>query len=425
MSARTVRVPGDKSITHRALLLGALARGTNRVRNPLGGADPQATARVLRALGCDIPGLPPEGGELIFDGGGADSFHTPVTALDCANSGTTARLLLGVLAGIPLRASLTGDTSLRGRPMRRVTRPLAHMGARFEPAEPDRLPLTIAGGALRPIAHVSEQASAQVKSALLLAGVTGGVGVQVTEPHLSRDHTERMLAAMGATLRVERLPHGAAHVALERAGVLSPLDLTVPGDFSSAAFLLALGLLGPEPIRITGVGINPTRAGLLAVVRRMGARIDLENVRIEGGEETADLVARPSALVATNVEAAEIPAMIDEVPVLAVLAARATGETRITGAGELRVKESDRLAALAHNLRAIGATAEELSDGIVVLGSDSPLVGRVRTRNDHRIAMAFGVLGATRRCDIAVDDATVTDVSFPGFWELLAAGQRT
>lgn len=418
MTERRVRVPGDKSITHRALLFGALARGRNRIRNPLTGADPQATAAALRALGCAVPPL--DGGEIVFEGVGAAGLRSPAGAIDCANSGTTARLLLGLLAGVPLRATLTGDASLRRRPMRRVTEPLAAMGARFhELDESDRLPITVEGGALRPYEHESAHASAQVKSALLLAGLTGNVAVTVTEPVLSRDHTERMLSAMGARLRTESLDDGRARVTLEDAGTLEPLDITVPGDFSSAAFFIALGLLGPTPVRVEGVGVNPTRSGLLPVLARMGARIDIANAHVEGGEEVADIVAWPSELHGATVVAAEIPAMIDEVPVLAVLAARARGETTITGAGELRVKESDRITALVSNLGALGASAEEFPDGLVVAGSDAPLQGTVRTHDDHRIAMAFGVLGAAPGASVEIDDPDVVAVSFPGFWELL------
>ena len=422
MSERTVRVPGDKSITHRALLFGALAGGTNRVRNALAGADPQATAAALRALGCAIPPLDARG-ELVFEGIGAAGLRSPAEPIDCANSGTTARLLLGLLAGVPVHVTLTGDASLRRRPMRRVTGPLGLMGARFrERGEPDRLPIAVEGGGLRPFAYDSPHASAQVKSALLLAGLTAGVRVAVTEPLLSRDHTERMLAAMGARIETERLPDGRARAAIEQTTSLSPLDITVPGDFSSAAFFLALGLLGTAPVRVPAVGVNPTRAGLLPVLERMGARIAVENVRVEGGEEVADIVAYPSQLKATTVSGEEVPAMIDEIPVLAVLAARARGETRISGAGELRVKESDRLAALAGNLRALGGGAEELPDGLVIQGSDRPLRGTVRTYDDHRIAMAFGILGATAGTDVAIDSPGVVDVSFPDFWELLRGG---
>ena len=419
MSERTVRVPGDKSITHRALMFGALAGGTNRVRNALAGADPQATAAALRALGCAVPPLDARG-ELVFDGVGPAGLRSPAEPIDCANSGTTARLLLGLLTGVPVRVTLTGDASLRRRPMRRVTVPLARMGARFrELGEPDRLPIAVEGGELRPFDYDSPYASAQVKSALLLAGLTAGVRVTVTEPLLSRDHTERMLAAMGARIATERLPDGSARIAIERTTSLTPLDIAVPGDFSSAAFFLALGLLGASPVRIPAVGVNPTRAGLLPVLARMGARVAVENPSVEGGEEVADIVAYPSELNATTVTGEEVPAMIDEIPVLAVLAARATGETRITGAGELRVKESDRLAALAENLRAIGGAAEELPDGLVIEGSDLALRGTVRTHDDHRIAMAFGILGATAVTDIAIDEPGVVDVSFPDFWELL------
>jgi 3-phosphoshikimate 1-carboxyvinyltransferase len=420
MSVRSVTVPGDKSITHRALLLGALATGTNRVANVLTGADAHASAVAVRALGCEVPSL--DDRPLTFTGSGLHGLTAPRRPLDCANSGTTARLLLGILAGFDFRAVLTGDASLRGRPMRRVTEPLTRMGAEFrELGAPDRLPLEVLGGRLEPLAHASPFASAQVKSALLLAGLTGGARVTVTEPHRSRDHTERMLSAMGAAVTAERLHDGSARVTVEPGETLEPLELRVPGDFSSAAFFIALGLLGDVPVRIDRVGINPTRTGLLPVLHRMGARIELEDAADEGGEPVADLIAYPSRLTATDVAPAEIPTMIDEVPILAVLAGRAEGETRITGASELRVKESDRLAALASNLQTLGTRAEELPDGLVIEGSDAPRSGLVQVHHDHRIAMAFGILAALPGNAITIDDPASTDVSFPGFWQLLRA----
>jgi 3-phosphoshikimate 1-carboxyvinyltransferase len=413
-----LHVPGDKSISHRALILSALARGTSQLRGLLYAADTQSTASVLRALGVALPPLPKDGSPIMVVSNGPRPLQPPAGPLDCGNSGTTARLMLGVLAGHPFPAVLTGDASLRSRPMRRVTDPLSRMGAHFvELGEPDRLPIQVEGGPLRPIQHRSPHASAQVKSALLLAGLTGGAEVEVIEPVLSRDHTERLLRAMGADLHVETGPEG-ARITFDPPSFLEPLDLAVPGDFSSAAFFVALALLSRAgPLRIRGVGVNPTRTGLLSVLARMGGRVVLEDSCEICGEPAADLVAWPAELRGTEVGAAEIPAMIDEVPVLAILAARAHGETRITGAGELRVKETDRLAALAANLRAIGVDAEELADGLVIRGTDAPLAGRIRAFGDHRIAMAFGVLAALPGNRIEIDDPGVVAISNPAFWE--------
>ncbi len=416
-----VRVPGDKSITHRALILSALARGTSLLCGLLPGEDPWSTVRALRALGLAAPDLPDDGGTVAVTGHGFREVRAPAEPIDCGNSGTTARLLLGLLAGYPFPATLTGDASLRARPMRRVTEPLERMGARFEELdEPDRLPIRVTGGALRPIDYVSPKASAQVKSAILLAGVSGGAEARVTEPVASRDHTERMLRAMGADLEHEPGEGGTATVRLRPPEFLAPLNCTVPGDFSSAAYFIALGLLASGGgVVIRGVGVNPTRTGLLDVLRRMGAEVELRDSCDVCEEPVSDVFARPAALRATRVEAREIPAMIDEVPVLAALAARAEGETVITGADELRVKESDRLRALAANLRAIGVEAEELADGLVVRGTDAPLAGRVRTFGDHRIAMAFGVLAALPGNAIEIDDPDVVRISYPGFWDRL------
>jgi 3-phosphoshikimate 1-carboxyvinyltransferase len=352
--------------------------------------------------------------------GGLAAWRTPAEALDCGNSGTTARLLMGLLAARPFAAVLTGDASLRGRPMRRITEPLARMGAGFrELGAPDRLPVEVRGGSLRGIDHCSPAASAQVKSAVLLAGLGGGVPVSVTEPLPSRDHTERMLRALGVEVS-GAAGAGGWRVALQPLRRLPPLELEVPGDPSSAAFLAALALLADSgELRIRGVGVNPTRVGWVDVVRRMGGAVSVEAPRESGGEPVADLVVRPSRLRATEVGGEEVPAAIDEIPVLAVLAARAEGETRITGAEELRVKETDRIAALAANLRAVGVEAEELPDGLVVRGTDRPLSGRVPTFHDHRIAMAFGVLAALPGNAIEVEDPAVADVSYPGFWTVL------
>ena len=422
-----LRVPGDKSISHRALLLAALAGGESRIRGILTGEDPQATASILRELGVRVAPLVADA-ELRIIGVGVRGLRAPGRILDCANSGTTARLMLGVLAGQKLEATLTGDESLRRRPMRRVTDPLSRMGARFEPlAAPGRLPLRIAGGPLHALDYRLPVASAQLKSALLLAGVTGGVPVRLLEPGFSRDHTERMLAAAGCAL-TSSPERGANRVRLTAApAALDPLDVAVPGDFSSAAFPLALALLGGagEGIVLRGIGLNPTRTGLLPVLRRMNARIEVETGSApEGGEPAGDLIIHASDLTGTEVERQEIPGLIDEVPVLAVLAARARGITRITGAEELRVKESDRLGALAANLSNLGVEVEELPDGLVIDGTDRPLSGAVETRGDHRIAMAFGVLGALAGNAITVDAPAAVGVSYPGFWEMLERASR-
>ncbi len=417
-----LKVPGDKSISHRALLVAALAGGESRIRGILTGEDPRATASILRELGVRVPPLRADA-ELRVTGVGVRGLRAPGRVLDCANSGTTARLMLGVLAGQALEATLTGDESLRRRPMRRVTDPLSRMGARFEPlAAPGRLPLRVTGGPLRALDHRLPVASAQVKSALLLAGVTGGVSVRLVEPGFSRDHTERMLAAAGCGLTAT--PAGGSNrVRLTGApAALDPLDIVVPGDFSSSAFPLALALLGGagEGVVLRGIGLNPTRTGLLPVLERMNARIEVEaGSAPQGGEPAGDLIVHPSDLTGTEVQPEEIPGLIDEVPVLAVLAARARGTTRITGAEELRVKESDRLGALASNLTSLGVEVEELPDGLVIEGTDGPLSGPVEARGDHRIAMAFGVLGALAGNAITVDAPEAVDVSYPGFWEML------
>ena len=418
-----VRVPGDKSVTHRALMFAAAAVGESRLSGLLPGEDCQSTAAVLRALSCDVPEPPADGAEIVVRGRGLGGWRAPAAPLDCGNSGTTARLMLGFLASRHFAATLTGDASLRSRPMRRITEPLERMGAHFrELGEPGRFPIEEIGGPLRGIDYASPRASGQIKSAVLLAGMGAGVAVSVTEPILSRDHTERMLASLGAPVRTERV-EGGVRASLGAWGeTIPPLDLRVPGDPSSAAFLAALALLADAgELRIRGVCVNPTRVGFFELARRMGARVAYEGERVDAGEPVADLVLRPSRLRGVAVGADDVPAAVDELPMLAVMAARAEGETRITGANELRVKESDRIRAVVEGLRAVGAEAEELDDGLVVRGDDRPLRGRVVTHGDHRIAMAFGVLGALPGNEVEVDDRACAAVSFPDFWERLAA----
>lgn len=429
-----IRVPGDKSVSQRALILAAMAHGESRIRGLLRGADPVATGRALQALGVEIEGLEgPAASPVRVRGRGLRSWNQPATALDLANSGTGARLLTGALAAQPLSAVLSGDASLVRRPMERVAEPLRRMGASIDYLDQrGRLPMRVTGGDLRPISHRTRVASAQVKSAVLLAGVGGGTGAEVVEPRRSRDHTERMLSAMGVAVE-EAGRDGAWSVRVAPPPArLTPLDMAVPGDFSSAAFFLAWAALaaaaprsgsaqaGAKGLVVRGVGLSPTRTGLLGVLERMGASVSVSARTSLGGEPAGDVRVEPGGeLRAVEVGAAEAPATIDELPVVAALAARAEGVTRITGAAELRVKESDRIAALVSNLRRIGVEAEELPDGLEVEGARRPLAGRVRCFGDHRVAMAFGVLGATPGCKIEVDDPSVVDVSFPGFWRLL------
>lgn len=413
--AGTVRAPGDKSITHRALLLAALGRGVSHVGGGLTSLDARSSARVLRQLGAEISPLR-EGAVLTIRG--RARFRPPEGTLDCGNSGTTTRLLLGMLAGHRFRATLTGDASLRRRPMRRVTVPLTAMGARFEEPAGDGLPLTVRGGKLRALRYAMPVSSAQIKSALLLAGLVGEVSVDLLEPSgRSRDHTERMLRAFGFGVDERE-----GWIEFRPGGRIEPFDLQVPGDPSSAAFLIGAAVLAEDgALRIAGVGVNPTRTGFLRVLERMGARVEVEAAHTSFGEPVADLVARPASLRSTEVAADEIPGLIDEIPMLAVLASRAAGETVFRAVGELRVKESDRLGLIAGNIRAVGGRAEVRGEDLHVEGTGGPPRGRVRTAGDHRIAMAFAVLGTLPGSRLAIDDLACAAVSFPGFPATLRA----
>ncbi len=404
-----VRPPGDKSISHRALLLAALARGRSELAGLLTGADVKSTARVLRQLGVEVSPIR-DGSAVTVD---ASGITHPASRLHCGNSGTTARLLLGILAGQRFPATLTGDASLRRRPMRRVTEPLRAMGAHIKEERGDSLPLTIRGGRLRDFTYTSPVASAQVKSALLFAGLVGGVSVTVREPYLSRDHTERLLVHLGLALSY----HDGAISFRPSAVRLPAFQLSVPGDASSAAFLVAAAVLaeGGE-LLIENVGVNPTRTGFLVVLGRMGARVERLNLRDEGGEPVADLLVRPAALRATEVAAAEVPTLVDEVPILAALASRATGETVFRQVGELRVKESNRLELVAANLRALGVAAEARGEDLFVRGTDRPPRGRVDTARDHRLAMAFAVLGTLSGADVRLSERASVAISYPAFF---------
>lgn len=409
-----LRVPGDKSISHRALMLAALAKGESRVSGLLCSADVMSTASVLRSLGATIPAVTPE--EFSIRGVGLRGLRESAGDLDCGNSGTTARLMSGVLAAIPFDSRVTGDASLSKRPMKRVAKPLEAMGARFDFTTGEGLPMTVRGGLLRGVTWFSETASAQVKSAILLAGLVADVPVEVHEPAATRDHTERMLRARGVDVRTE-----GTVVTLVPAARLDAADTGVPGDPSSATFFVALAAMADAgPLSIAHVCVNPSRTGAFKVLADMGALVAYEDAHDDGGEPVARLVVSPRLLRGITIEPDVVPSLIDELPMIACVAARAEGETRVTGAAELRVKESDRITAVVQNLKAVGADAEELPDGFVVRGSDRPYRGRITTHGDHRIAMAFGVLGALDGNSIEVDDPDCVNVSYPGFWSDLA-----
>jgi len=389
-------------------MLAALARGKSQIAGLLTGADVKSSARVLRQLGAEISRIEESGVRV-----SGSRLLTPSSRLNCGNSGTTARLLLGILAGQRFAATLTGDASLRRRPMRRVTEPLRQMGARIQ-ERGDGLPLTIHGGRLRGLVYTSPVASAQVKSALLLAALTGGVPVTIREPYRSRDHTERLFAHLGLGIR----EHDSVISYQPSAVSVPPFEMAVAGDTSSAAFLVAVAVLAEQgELLIENVGVNPTRTGYLVVLERMGARVERANLRDGGGEPVADLIARPAHLAATEVSAAEIPTLVDEVPVLAVLASRARGETVFREVGELRVKESNRLELVAANLRAVGVRAEARGNDLHVEGTERPPRGRVDTAADHRLAMAFAVLGTVPGAGVTLSEKRSVAISYPGFFK--------
>jgi 3-phosphoshikimate 1-carboxyvinyltransferase len=391
-------------------MLAALARGTSEIDGLLTGDDVKSTARVLRQLGAEIS--PIRAGAAVRVR--RRPLTTPHAPLYCGNSGTTARLLLGILAGQRFRARVTGDASLRRRPMRRVTEPLRTMGAEIVEEQGDGLPLAIRGGRLRSLVYTSPIASAQVKGALLLAGLAGRVAVTIREPYRSRDHTERLFVHLGLNLHEQG---GAIAYEPSSRSHFSSFQLSVPGDVSSAAFLVAAAVLAERgELLIENVGVNPTRTGFLVVLERMGAHVERVNLRDSGGEPVADLIVRPAELTGTEVPAAEIPTLVDEVPVLAVLASRARGETAFREVGELRVKESNRLELLAANLRAVGVRAEARGNDLHVEGTERPPRGRVDTAADHRLAMAFAVLGAVPGADVRLSERRSVAISYPGFF---------
>jgi 3-phosphoshikimate 1-carboxyvinyltransferase len=407
------RLAGDKSLSHRLAILGGLAHGETRLSNFSSAADCASTLSCLAALGI---GIRRDGGVVTIDGRGPQAWKAPGGPLDCGNSGSTLRILAGALAGRPFRSTLTGDASLCRRPVERVATPLRAMGARAEGVD-GKPPLTLEGGALQPLTWDLPVASAQVKTAVLLAGLDAPGVTTVREPAQSRDHTERLLPAFGVP--VER---SGLSVSVRGPARLQAISMAVPGDVSSAAFLVVAALILPDSeVRIDGVSLNPGRTGFVEVLRAMGASIEMITDSTEP-EAVGSIVARSSRLRGVDVAAAAVPGLIDEIPALAVAAAHAEGRFTISGAAELRVKESDRIAALTEGLGRLGAIVEERPDGLAIDGG-SPLRGAsVRAHDDHRIAMALAIAGLAASGTTTLDGAECASVSFPEFYDVLAAG---
>ncbi len=407
-------VPGDKSISHRAIMFASLASGESRVRGLLRGEDCLSTLKAFQAMGIEV--VEKGADELIIFGRGLDGLQEPGDVIDCGNSGTTMRLMSGILAAQPFFSVLTGDQYLRKRPMGRVIDPLGQMGARILGRDGNKkAPLAIDGGGLKPTEYHSPVASAQVKSALLLAGMQVEGTTTVYEPHLSRDHSERMLRYFGA--EIESFAGGArvtGRVALEGR------EVEVPGDISSAAFFLVAGLIVPNSeLLLKNVGINPTRSGIIDILQQMGGSIELLNQRELSGEPVADLLVKSSDLQGIAIGGELVPRAIDEFPVVSVAAAFADGVTTISDAAELRVKETDRIAAMCDTLGRLGAQIEPLEDGMRVTGGQPVTAGSVNSFGDHRIAMSMAVAALRAEGEILIEDTGCTATSFPNFWELL------
>ncbi|ATE63002.1 3-phosphoshikimate 1-carboxyvinyltransferase [Rhizorhabdus dicambivorans] len=418
----TIAVPGDKSISHRSLMLSALAVGESRVEGLLEGEDVLATAAAMRAMGATIE----RGADDVWriHGVGVGGLLQPEVALDMGNSGTSTRLLMGLIASHAITATFIGDASLSKRPMNRVIEPLSLMGAEVTPSPGGRLPLMLRGlSPAVPIEYRLPVASAQVKSAVLLAGLNTPGITRVIEPIATRDHSERMLRGFGADLSVEQAGDGARIISIRGEAELRPQHIVVPGDPSSAAFPVVAALLVPgSEVTVTNVGLNPTRAALFDVLRMMGGDIEFTNRREVGGEPVADIVVRHSLLKGIETPVETVASMVDEYPVLFVAAALAEGRTVARGLEELRVKESDRIAVMAEGLRAIGARVEELEDGLIIDGTGGdPLAGgaTIAARLDHRIAMSFAVAGLVAKAPVVIDDMSPVATSFPGFTALM------
>lgn len=416
-----IRVPGDKSVSHRALMFGALAIGETVVEGLLEGEDVLRTAAAMKQLGASVERR--DNGTWVLQGRGVGGLAEPADVLDMGNAGTGARLLMGLLASHPFTAVLTGDASLRSRPMARVTTPLAQMGATFTGRSGGRLPMAVTGTETPvPITYTLPVASAQVKSAILLAGLNTPGETTVIEPEPTRDHTELMLRAFGADVRVEDRADGSRVITLTGQPELTGRAIVVPSDPSSAAFPVAAALIVPgSHITVRGVGMNPLRTGLYTTLREMGADLTITNERIEGGEPVADLVVRHGPLKGVSVPAERAPSMIDEYPILSVVAAFASGETRMNGLAELRVKESDRLSLMANGLAACGVTVRIEGDDLIVTGTGAAPKGgqNIAVNLDHRIGMSFLVLGMAAQEAVGIDDESAIGTSFPGFSALM------
>lgn len=408
-------VPGDKSISHRSIMLGSLAAGTTRISNFLCGEDSYATMNLFRQMGVCIED---KGSDVTVNGVGLHGLKEPLDLLDCGNSGTTIRLMSGLLSGQSFFSVLTGDQYLRKRPMKRVVEPLRKMGAQIAGRDNGSLaPLAISGGSLQGIAYQSPIASAQVKSALMLAGLYADGETSICEPTLSRDHSERMFRFFGADIATS-----ATTVTVGSGRNLQGQEVVIPGDISSAAFFIVAALIAADAeLLIRNVGVNPTRTGVLDILQLMGGDILLQNQREVSGEPIADLLVRSSRLKGIEISGDLVPRAIDELPVVSVAAALAEGITTIRDAKELRVKETDRIAAMAANLKAVGAgEIEETEDGMIISGVEKLQGGHVRSFGDHRIAMSMAVAAAACCQSITIDDVSCTDVSFPGFFDLLS-----
>ena len=414
LNSGRVTVPGDKSVSHRALMLGAVAEGDTVISGFLQGDDCLATLNALRQLGVQIDDTDPEA--VRVSGVGLGGLKRPTAALDLGNSGTAMRLFAGLLAGQEFSTELVGDDSLSGRPMDRVIKPLTMMGARIDSSD-GHPPLIIQGGnSIGGLVYRLPVASAQVKSAILLAGLYAGGDVAVIEPAVTRDHTERMLRAMGANLS-----QGETQIVLTPGQPLRGIEIAVPGDLSSAAFIILAATIATDiEVTITGVGVNQTRTGVIDVLKEMGASIEIENVRLYGEEPVADIVVRSASLRGIDVDPAKVSLAIDEFPVLFIAAACAEGKTRFSGIGELRVKESDRISAMADGLRALSVPVDETEDGATVHGGKI-YGGSVDSHGDHRVAMAFAVAGTVAEWAVRIEDTENVDTSFPGFADCLQA----
>jgi len=401
--------PADKSVSHRSLIINSFAEGTARVSNFLTSADCLATLSCLKSLGVSIER---NGSEVIIAGRGMKGFQRPEKSLDAQNSGTTMRLMAGLLASQPFTCTITGDESLRSRPMARVIQPLNLMGAKIESRE-NKAPLTITGGNLHGIQYKLPIASAQVKSAILLAALTANGQTVIEQPAPSRDHTERMLQAMGATVHID----GLNITLIPESSPLKPLDMKIPGDISSAAFWMVAGVLHPHSrIRLTNVGMNPTRKGILEVLQSMNASIIIESQRLEGNEPVADLLIESSKLQAIDIGGEMIPRLIDEIPIIAVAASQAEGTTVIRDAAELRVKESDRIHNTATELRRMGANIDEREDGLIIHGISKLVGNRCDSHGDHRLAMTLAVAGLIAEGETIIGNSEAVEVSYPEFW---------